>query len=146
MLAGDGPMRADIERRLRELGLGAAVRITGWASNDAVREEILGARALLLPSFAEGLPVVLMEALALGRPAISTYVAGIPELLENGVSGWLIPAGSVEAMVGAIRQVLATPVADLARMGRAGAAAAGERHGVNREARRLASLFREVAE
>jgi glycosyltransferase involved in cell wall biosynthesis len=145
VLAGDGPMRAVIERRLGELGLDGAVRITGWVSNDDVRRELLGARALLLPSFAEGLPVVLMEALALGRPAITTYVAGIPELVEDGVSGWLIPAGSVDAMGRAIRRALETPVEDLARMGRAGSDAAGARHDAHREAGRLAALFREVA-
>ena len=61
--------------------------ITGWASGEEVREQILGARALVLPSFAEGLPVVIMEALGLGRPVLSTYVAGIPELVEPGDPG-----------------------------------------------------------
>lgn len=144
VLAGDGPLRAVIEERVRALGLGGAVRITGWLSNEAVRAELLAARVLLLPSFAEGLPVVLMEALALGRPAISTYVAGIPELLEDRVSGWLIPAGSVERLAAAIEEALVTPVADLAAMGRAGATAAASRHDANREAARLADLFRKA--
>ena len=74
------------------------VRITGWISSDQVREEILAARALVLPSFAEGLPVVIMEAMALRRPVISTYVAGIPELIHPGEHGWLVPAGDVEAL------------------------------------------------
>ena len=78
VLAGDGPLRAALEARVRELALEGRVRITGWISNDGVRAELLAARAMLLPSFAEGLPVVLMEALALGRPAISTYAAGFP--------------------------------------------------------------------
>jgi glycosyltransferase involved in cell wall biosynthesis len=141
VLAGDGPMRPTVERRVRELGLEASVRITGWVSNDDVRKELLAARILLLPSFAEGLPVALMEALALGRPAISTYVAGIPELLQNRINGWLIPAGSIDALKAAIRQALETPVAELATMGRAGAAAVAERHDANREAGRLALLF-----
>src|SRR5262249_54058823 len=68
VLAGDGPMRKEIEQRIGELNLSGRVRITGWLSNDAVRQELLAARVLVLPSFAEGLPVVLMEALALGRP------------------------------------------------------------------------------
>src|SRR5262249_22106242 len=67
VLAGDGPMRPVIEGRVRGLGLDSRVRITGWLSNEAVRREVLAARALVLPSFAEGLPVVLMEALALHR-------------------------------------------------------------------------------
>jgi glycosyltransferase involved in cell wall biosynthesis len=145
VLAGDGPMRAAIEQRARELGLEGSVRITGWASNDVVRREMLDARALLLPSFAEGLPVVLMEALALGRPAIGTFVAGIPELLQDGVSGWLVPAGSVDALARAIRAALDTPASELGRMGRAGAALARARHDARREAATLAALFRELA-
>jgi glycosyltransferase involved in cell wall biosynthesis len=144
VLAGDGPMRTEVDRRIRELGLEGSVRVTGWVSGDVVRQELLGARALLLPSFAEGLPVVLMEAFALGRPAITTFVAGIPELCENRVSGWLIPAGSVDAMTRAIKEALATPATELERMGRTAAAAAAARHDAHREAGRLAAIFRQV--
>ena len=142
VLAGDGPMRPLVEERIRTLDLGGSVRITGWISNEDVRRELLEARALLLPSFAEGLPVVLMEALALGRPAISTFVAGIPELLEPGVSGWLIPPGSVTAVAEAVKALLATPPSELARMGRAGAKAVAARHDAAHEAALLADLFR----
>ena len=142
VLAGDGALRGALEQRVRELAIGERVRITGWISNDAVRSELLAARAMLLPSFAEGLPVVLMEALALGRPAISTYLAGIPELIEDGVNGWLIPAGSLAAMTTAIRRALDTGPVTLAAMGKAGAQAVAERHDVQREAQRLEALFR----
>jgi colanic acid/amylovoran biosynthesis glycosyltransferase len=141
VLAGDGELRGAIERRLRELNLTSSVRITGWISNEMVRAELVAARALLLPSFAEGLPVVLMEALALGRPAITTYVAGIPELVENGVNGWLVPAGSTDELVRAIKAALSTTPAELERMGRAGAAAVAAHHDAAREAGRLAELF-----
>ncbi len=141
VLAGDGPMRGVIEHRVRELGLQTSVRITGWLSNDQVRDELLAARVLLLPSFAEGLPVVLMEALALGRAAITTYIAGIPELVTDGVNGWLIPAGSVAALAAAIRKALDTPTTELARMGIAGAAAVAARHDASGEAARLLPLL-----
>jgi len=141
VLAGDGPLRGVIEQRARELALGEGLRITGWISNQQVRDELLAARAMLLPSFAEGLPVVLMEALALGRPAISTYVAGIPELIRDGVNGWLIPAGSRDELVRAVRTALATSVADLEEMGRAGAATVAEWHDATKEAARLRQLF-----
>ena len=72
VLAGDGEMRAEIEALIARHGLKTEVRITGWISSSQVRDEILAARALVLPSFAEGLPVVLMEAMALRRPVIST--------------------------------------------------------------------------
>src|SRR5205823_8220460 len=109
---------------------------------DAVRRGLTEARALVLPSFAEGLPVVLMEALALGRPVVTTYVAGIPELVADGVNGWLVPAGSVDALVGALRDVLRAPTEQLERMGKEGAGRAAARHDAAREAATLAGLFR----
>lgn len=144
VLAGDGPMRGAIEQQLRRLGLDGRVRITGWLSNAAVKQEMLAARIFVLPSFAEGLPVVLMEALALGRPVVTTYIAGIPELVQDGVHGWLVPAGSVPALTTALAQALQTPPARLAEMGRAGAARVAAQHDVHREAARLAELFRAV--
>jgi glycosyltransferase involved in cell wall biosynthesis len=140
-LAGDGPMRPIIEERIRLLGLESHVRITGWVSNDTVRQEMVASRVFVLPSFAEGLPVVLMEALALGRPAVTTYVAGIPELVEHGVNGWLIPAGSVPALTGVLRLALRTPTDQLMHMGRAGAERAAAQHDANTEAEKLARLF-----
>jgi glycosyltransferase involved in cell wall biosynthesis len=95
VLVGDGPVRSEIEEMIAQLGIEDKIEITGWASNSEVQQHILASRAMVLPSFAEGLPVVIMEALALGRPVISTYVAGIPELVEPGVCGWLVSAGSV---------------------------------------------------
>jgi glycosyltransferase involved in cell wall biosynthesis len=141
VLAGDGPLRPAIESEIRRLGLTGRVRITGWLSGADVRREIEAARGLVLPSFAEGLPVVIMEALALGRPVISTFVAGIPELVQDGVHGWLIPAGDVEALAGAIRELLTAPPERLAAMGKAGADRVAERHDAVREAGKLAALF-----
>jgi glycosyltransferase involved in cell wall biosynthesis len=88
-------MRAEIEQAIERFGLQRSVRITGWISGDQVRSEILGSRALVLASFAEGLPVALMEAMALGRPVLTTFVAGIPELVLDREHGWLVPAGDV---------------------------------------------------
>jgi glycosyltransferase involved in cell wall biosynthesis len=141
VLAGDGPMRPLIEEQFRLLGLEKRVRITGWLSNEDVRREIEAARALVLPSFAEGLPVVLMEALALGRPVVSTYVAGIPELVEPGVNGWLVPAGSAAALAAALRELLQASPDTLERLGRAGAAKAAAAHDAAREAAKLAALL-----
>ena len=117
VLVGDGPMRAEIERLIARLDLGGHIRIAGWLDGAGVRREILASRALVLPSFAEGLPVVLMEALALGRPVISTYVAGIPELVRPRIDGWLVPPGSVEDLAEALREALAAPASRLERMG-----------------------------
>ena len=105
----------------------------------------VGARVMVLPSFAEGLPVVIMEALALGRPVISTFVAGIPELVGPGECGWLVPAGSVEALVDTMRQALQTSTDELQSMGKEGATRVSARHNVEIEARKLKSLFEETS-
>lgn len=142
VLAGDGPMRTELEQRIAQLGLGAHVRITGWISGEQVRSEILAARALILPSFAEGLPVVLMEAMALRRPVLSTYIAGISELVRPGEDGWLFPAGSVEAIERALRECLSMPEAELQRMGNSGFERVMSRHNIDFEVSKLAALFR----
>ncbi|MDU1694718.1 MAG: glycosyltransferase, partial [Bradyrhizobium sp.] len=92
-LVGDGELRQDIAALIDKHGLADRIRITGWATAGEVRSHLLRGRALVLPSFAEGLPVVIMEAMALRRPVISTYVAGIPELVRDQEHGWLVPAG-----------------------------------------------------
>jgi colanic acid/amylovoran biosynthesis glycosyltransferase len=147
VLAGDGEMRAELESLIAQHRLQDRVRITGWISSDQVRTEILAARALVLPSFAEGLPVVIMEALALRRPVLTTYVAGIPELVLPGAdgNGWLFPAGDVDALAAALEDFLATPLATLAAMGEAGHQRVLERHAVDIEAAKLARLFQASA-
>lgn len=142
ILAGDGAFRGQVEKRIADLKVEKHVRITGWISNDQVRQEILSSRAMCLPSFAEGLPLVIMESLALHRPVISTYVAGIPELVEPGVCGWLVPPGSIDALTSALREVFTAPVQRLEDMGRLGAKRVQRWHDVNKEAARLAALFR----
>jgi glycosyltransferase involved in cell wall biosynthesis len=141
VLVGGGELQSLIESMISEHGLADQVRITGWASGETVRREILAARALVLPSFAEGLPVAIMEALALGRPVITTYVAGIPELVENGQCGWLVPAGSVEDLVTAMQACLTASAEDLLRMGMEGRKRVIERHDVRACARALNELF-----
>ena len=97
---------------------------------------------MILPSFAEGLPVVLMEALALGRPVVTTYVAGIPELVMDKACGWLVPAGSVELLAHAIKQCLDAPDVLIEAMGAAGRKRVLERHDIAKECRKLTDLFR----
>jgi len=146
VLAGDGPLRAEIEKLIDEQGLSSQVRITGWISSNGVRSEILAARALILPSFAEGLPVVLMEAMALRRPVLSTYVAGIPELVISGENGWLFAAGSVHELVDAMMKCLAAVPQDLAKMGDLGYQRVIARHSIETETAKLATLFRAASQ
>jgi glycosyltransferase involved in cell wall biosynthesis len=142
VLVGDGPMRGELEELAEKNGLRRQLRITGWVDGTAVRGEILAARALVLPSFAEGLPVVIMESMALRRPVIATYVAGIPELVRHGENGWLIPAGSLDDLAIAMEDCLSRPVEELRRMGEAGYSRVVARHAVDTEATKLAALFR----
>jgi glycosyltransferase involved in cell wall biosynthesis len=141
VLAGDGPMRAPIEAMVARYGLNGSVRITGWISSAQVREEILGARAMVLPSFVEGLPVSIMEAMSLRRPVIATYVAGVPELVLNGATGWLVPAGSVSDLAAAIEECVSIPATKLQSMGDSAYARVVERHSIDIEAAKLARLF-----
>jgi len=141
VFVGDGPLRPVLESRVKEVGLTEQVTFAGWQSNAQVREHLRTARALVMPSFAENLPVAMMEALATGRPVLGTYIAGVPELVESGVSGWLVPAGNVEASADAILRVLRTPVDELSRMGRAGAERVRTSHDASKEAARLKGLF-----
>jgi glycosyltransferase involved in cell wall biosynthesis len=141
VLVGDGEDRAAIEQLIAKNNLTGIVTVTGWASALRVKDEILQARAVILPSFAEGLPVALMEAMVLGRPVLSTYVAGIPELVLEGKTGWLFPAGSEDDMLDAIRSCLDTLPQALKTMGELARARALERHNIARETEKLADLF-----
>ncbi|GAB4141148.1 MAG: glycosyltransferase [Cyanobacteria bacterium J069] len=144
VLVGDGELRPQVEAAIASYNLESHVEITGWASSETVKQQILNARALVLPSFAEGLPVVLMEALALGRPVVSTYVAGIPELVEPGRSGWLVPPGAVEDLTASLREVLQADPETLSAMGAQGRSRAIQQHNASIEARKLAALFQTI--
>ncbi len=141
VLVGDGPMRGEIETLIRRYELGERITITGWQDAARVRDEILKARALVLPSFAEGLPVVIMEAMALQRPVISTYIAGIPELVSTGETGWLVPAGDASSLARAMRNALEAPAETLATMGAKARDAVLARHDITSEAAKLRDAF-----
>lgn len=144
LLVGDGPMRSEIEALISHLGVGEEIKVTGWQSNSQVREHILNARALVLPSFAEGLPVVIMESLALRRPVISTYVGAIPELIDHNQSGWLVPPGDLDALTHAMRAALSATPGQLEAMAALGRARVAAHHDSQIEARRLLPMFSEI--
>ena len=145
VLAGDGELRTTIEALIESLGVQRHFRITGWLTSAQVREEMLAARAMVLPSFTEGLPVVVMEAMALRRPVLSTFVGGIPELVVQGETGWLFPAGEVDELARSLKECLETPIERLTQMGELASVRALARHDADIEAGKLASLFRESA-
>ena len=144
VLIGDGETRNEIEAAIRTHGLEAQIALRGWADNAAVAQALADARALVLPSFAEGLPIVIMEALARGRPVVSTYIAGIPELVTPDC-GWLVPAGDVDALTGALRQCLDANPAHLAAMGQAGRTRVMQAHDLRANVAQLRALFQTVS-
>jgi glycosyltransferase involved in cell wall biosynthesis len=112
----------------------------GWQSNAEVRQALVAARALLLPSFSEGLPIVLMEAQALERPVITTYIGGIPELVDQEC-GWIVPAGSIEHIADAMIAALETSSEQLKKMGAAGRKRVTDAHDISRNTEVLRDLF-----
>ncbi len=142
VLIGDGELRDELERSITRHALVEKVRIVGWANGEAIRKALDESSALILPSFAEGLPVVLMEAFARARPVLSTFVAGIPELVFPGRNGWLVPAGSVESLVDGLRGVLDSPRERLQEMGLRGREDAKRLHDITLSARDMAAHLR----
>ncbi|WFE75947.1 glycosyltransferase [Roseinatronobacter sp. S2] len=141
---GDGDTRPAIARAIERHALQDHVELRGWADNAAVSGALADARALLLPSFAEGLPIVIMEAHALGRPVISTYIAGIPELVDHR-TGWLVPAGDVPALADAMRACMQASPEELATMGAVGRARVEAAHDITHSAAQLKALFSNYA-
>lgn len=142
-LIGDGESRLDLEQAIKKYDVGDMIVLHGWKANTEVKEMLAKSRALLLPSFAEGLPVVIMESLALGRPVISTYIAGIPELVDNRC-GWMIPAGSIDAIASAIRDAMNTPSQKLSEMGKEGRSRVETEHNLKTIAPKLYNEFSRV--
>ncbi|HSR02748.1 MAG TPA: glycosyltransferase, partial [Methylophilaceae bacterium] len=114
------------------------INITGWISSDEVKAQILSSEVMVLPSFAEGLPVVIMEAMALNRPVISTYVAGIPELVSHRENGWLCAAGDVDSLANMMSEALKTNKTKLKKMSELAYEKVISRHNIDQEASKLA--------
>jgi glycosyltransferase involved in cell wall biosynthesis len=121
--------------------LGDQIEFTGSVSTDRLYDEIRNARALVLPSFAEGLPMAIMEAMALHRPVITTFIAGIPELVISGDNGWLVPAGSIDELADAMQEALETPLEQLNEMGERAFARVRRLHSADQNALELAQLI-----
>jgi glycosyltransferase involved in cell wall biosynthesis len=107
VVAGDGEERERVAARAAELGLDGRVRLAGALPREEVLALLAAADAVVLSSAWENFPHVLVEALALGTPVIATRVGGVPEIVEDGVSGLLVPPGDADALAGAVRRFLA---------------------------------------
>ena len=132
-IVGDGPERGALEGMVSDRGLGAAIRFHGALDETSVAAILRQSSVLVVPSFSEGLPVVIMEAMASGLPVVASAVDGIPELVRDGETGLLVPPGDPEALAGAILALLADP-ARSRRMGEAGRQLVATRHDARRNA------------
>jgi glycosyltransferase involved in cell wall biosynthesis len=140
-LAGDGPARAPAEVRAADLGISSSLRFAGFMTQGQVAELLASSDMLVLPSFAEGLPVVYMEALASRIPVVASRVAGVPELVEDGVTGYTFPPGDVATLADRMTRLMTDP--EKARMmGEAGRKAVEQGFDIAKEGRWLAEIFR----
>ncbi len=139
-LIGDGPDRERLQDQVQRLGLSGAVRFAGYQSQEEVALALARSAVFVLPSFAEGVPVVLMEAMAARRPVVATRIAGIPELVEDGISGRVVPPGDGAALAAAVCEILSAPD-KAARMGEAGRRTVEAEFNIACEAKKLAALF-----
>lgn len=144
MVIGDGPDRQRLERLATRLELGDRVRFTGAVGQHEIRDHYERADAFCLPSFAEGVPVVLMEAMAMELPVVATRVMGVSELVDDGVSGLLVAPGRVDALADAL-ELLANAPERRRAMGRMGREKVIAEFDVDRSARQLREAFERVS-
>ncbi|HTX09583.1 MAG TPA: glycosyltransferase family 4 protein [Solirubrobacteraceae bacterium] len=140
VLVGDGPERGEFEQAGRRLGLAKQLTFTGALTGARLAPLYRQADVFCLPSFAEGLPVVLMEAMANELPVITSRIAGIGELVDDGANGQLLPPGRDDVIADALERLAADPELR-ARWGRAGRERVLRDYDVGRSAALLESLF-----
>ena len=145
-IVGDGELKSEMLDLRERLQLGDAVQFLGSLPNDEIRMMMRRSQYFVLSSLAEGLPVVLMEAMAEGAIAIATQVAATGELVVDGETGYLAPAGSALALAGALKRAFAAPAEDRKAMAERAAARVARDHDVERSAMLLLTEFRRCVE
>jgi colanic acid/amylovoran biosynthesis glycosyltransferase len=140
-LVGDGPDRVSLEARIRKLGLANRVILEGWKDQDEVRELYRNADIFALASSAEGVPVVLMEAMAMRIPCVATRIAGIPELIRDGIDGLLVTPSGPDELACAIARLL-DDSGLRRRLAEAGRMRVREKYQMASNVARLSEIFR----
>lgn len=139
-LIGDGPDRQDLQRLVRERGLAAEVTFEGAVNQDRIRDFYREADIFALASFAEGIPVVLMEAMAMEIPSIATGINGIPELIRDGIDGLLVAPSDIEGMAAALESLIEQPrLREI--LGKAGRKRVEEQYTLSKSIDRLSEVF-----
>jgi colanic acid/amylovoran biosynthesis glycosyltransferase len=142
-LVGDGPERAALTRAVAEAGLADHVTLHGAQTPGEVRAQLERCHVFCLPSFAEGVPVVLMEAMAMERPVVTTRIMGVPELVHDEHDGLLVAPGEVDELAAALRRL--TDPGLRRRLGQAGRATVAAGFALPAQVELLLSSFAEVA-
>ncbi|HVY81517.1 MAG TPA: glycosyltransferase, partial [Steroidobacteraceae bacterium] len=140
--AGTGDM-AGITALTRELKVETRVTFPGWLAPADLAREFANATVFALPSYAEGVPMSLLEAMSWSLPVVSTPVGGIPEVLQSDRNGLLVPPGDVEALAAALARLLASP-SECRRLGAAARATVGETFSITTALNELAAIYREL--
>jgi glycosyltransferase involved in cell wall biosynthesis len=109
-IAGDGPEEQALRALAKDFSIGDRVRFLGYVANEDLRREYLEADLFVLPTLSEALGSVVLEAMSCGLPVIATDVGGIPEMIEDGVNGFLVPPGDAARLAQAISQLAANPL------------------------------------
>lgn len=143
LIVGDGQLRAELETRAAALGIAERVTFAGLQTD--VRPFLEAMDLFLISSEHEGLPLALLEAMAMRLPVVATAVGGIPEVVEPGVSGMLVPFGDPAALAAAAAELLADP-ARRAALGEAARWRVEERFSIERMARELEAIYTQVAD
>ena len=149
-IVGDGYLREPLERLIQELEVSDTVKLIGWKQQQEIIEILNDADILLAPSVTsqkngdqEGIPIVLMEAMAMGLPIISTQHSGIPELVQNNVSGFLVPEQDVEGLTEKLNYLLEHPEI-WPKMGQAGRLYIQEHHDIDKLNDQLVEIYRKL--
>ena len=148
-IVGDGPLRPELEALAADLGLSRRVRFAGWRGPEEVRRILAAGQIFIAPSVtadngdAEGVPVAMMEAMAVGLPVLGTVHSGIPELVADGVSGYLVPERDADALAAQLERLLSSP-ASWPVMGRAGRTRVEREFNIERLNDRLVARLEEI--
>jgi glycosyltransferase involved in cell wall biosynthesis len=139
--AGTGSGVEETRRLTRELALGERVEFTGWLEAERKRATLAGATIFVLPSYVEGMPMALLEAMSLGLPVIATPVGGVPEIVTHEVDGLLVPPGDSDALAAAIVRLMREPGLR-ERLGRAARETVAMRFSLDSAVERLLAIYR----
>jgi colanic acid/amylovoran biosynthesis glycosyltransferase len=148
-IIGDGPLREDLQRLIQELDVCDMVKLLGWKQQKEIVEILDNSHILLAPSVTgkngdqEGTPVAIMEAMAMGLPVLSTQHSGIPELIKNGVSGFLVPERDVDALAEKLNDLIKHPEV-WPQMGRSGRLHVEEHHDINKLNDQLVEIYQQL--